>query len=260
MTALSRALETLKASLGEVRATLDSRTAQIDGITAVSPIVMPHFGGLPQQRNKFDAALRSRSAPPDSLYRGLFVISVSAFERFVKMLISALVQLKSEVANRFSDLTDSFQRQYVVRAAQVLTNISSGTVKGIPYNFSSLQASVGLCFTNTGKPNLDGDVFTILMGNPTWDRLEDTLKSLGITDPFDQAFGSDAAVRGWGKASWKGNLTEAKSKLNALMDRRNLIVHAARPTSVVEQDIVDACDFFEAIARGLVDEMPRRLN
>lgn len=44
MTALARALETLKAGQGEVRATMASRTAQVDGVLAVSQIVMPHLG------------------------------------------------------------------------------------------------------------------------------------------------------------------------------------------------------------------------
>jgi hypothetical protein len=97
------------------------------------------------------------------------------------------------------------------------------------------------------------------MGNPTWDRLESLLKSLGISNPFDQRFGSNAFIRNWGKAAWKNNLSDAEAKLDILMDQRNLIVHAAQPKSIVEQDIVDACDFFEAMASALVAEMPGRL-
>jgi hypothetical protein len=85
------------------------------------------------------------------------------------------------------------------------------------------------------------------------------LESLGIADPFDQSFGSNGSIRGWGKAAWKKNLSDAEAKLDTLMNQRNLIVHAAQPVTIVEQDIIDACNFFEAMASGLVDEMPGRL-
>lgn len=259
MTALSRALETLKAGLGEVRSTLASRTAQAEGIAAVAPIVMPLLAEHAHERAKFKAALESRRVALDSFYRGLFVTSVSSFEGFVKMFIPALVQIKSADASKFSDLPDSFRQQYVVRVSQVLSNVGSGSVKGIPYNFSALQRNVGICFTDVARPPLDGDVFTILMGNPTWDRLKGLLESLGIPNPFDQRFGSNASIRGWGKTAWKKNISEAEAKLDALMDQRNMIVHAAQPMTIVEQDIIDACDFFEAMASGLVDEIPGRL-
>lgn len=195
----------------------------------------------------------------DTFYRGLFVASVSSFEGFVKLLISALVQMKSARANKFSELPDHFRQQYVVRASQVMANFGSGSVKGIPYNFNALQRSVAICFSDSAKPTLDGDVFTILMGNPTWDRLSSLLNALGISDPFDQSFGSHPSIKGWGKTTWKRNLSDAESKLDGIIDRRNLIVHAAQPVTIVEQDIVDACDFFEALAAGLVAEMPNRI-
>lgn len=259
MTAISRALETLKAGLGEVRSTLDSRTAQADGIAAVAPIVMPVLQKYAHERAQFQAALQSRRTSMDSLYRGLFVGSVSSFEGFTKMFISALVQIKSADADKFSDLPEKFRQQYVVRVSQVLSNINHGSVRGIPYNFSALQRNAGICFADTGRPQLDGDVFTILMGNPTWDRLKDLLESLGIEHPFNQSFGSNASIRSWGKTTWKKNISEVEAKLNALIDKRNLIVHAAQPLSIVEQDIIDACDFFEAFGSGLVDEMPGRI-
>lgn len=195
----------------------------------------------------------------DSFYRGLFVASVSSFEGFVKLLISALVQIKSAGARKYSDLPMNFQQQYVARVSQVLSHIGSGTVRGIPYNFSALQKSLGVCFSDAGPPQLDGDVFTILMGNPTWERLGSVLQSLGIEGPFDQAFGSSASIRAWASGSWKKNLSDAQAKLNDLIDQRNLIVHASHPVTIVEQDVFDAADFFEAMATALVDEMPARL-
>lgn len=259
MTALSRALETLKAGQAEVRSTLASRTAQVDGIAAVAAIVLPLLEGHAHEKAKWEAALKSRAIVLDSFYRGLFVASVSSFEGFVKMFVTALVQMKAAGANKFSELPEKLRQQYVIRASNVLANLGSGSVKGIPYNFTALQKSVGICLTDAAPPPLEGDVFTILMGNPTWIRLKAILESLGIRDPFNQAFGSNASIRAWGKTTWKKNLWEAQSRLDTLMDRRNLIVHAAQPVTIVEQDIIDACDFFESIGTGLVEEMPGRL-
>ena len=259
MSATSRALETLNSGLGEIRSTLAARSAQVDGIAAVASIVMPMLKGRAYEREKFEAALQGRRVALDSFYRGLFVASVSSFERFVKMFVSALVQKKSVGASKFSELHPTFQQQYIIRASQVMANVGSGSVKGIPFNFSALQRSVGVCLTDTARPPLEGDVFTILMGNPTWSRLNDVLESLGIADPFNQSFGSNASIRSWGQTSWKRNLSDAEAKLNELMDQRNLIVHAAQPITIVEQDILDACAFFEAMAGGLVNEMPDRL-
>ena len=106
---------------------------------------------------------------------------------------------------------------------------------------------------------MDGEVFTILMGNPTWGRLTSVLEAIGIAKPFDQAFGSSATVRAWAKGTWTGNLKQAERKLDKLMETRNSIVHGAQPITIVEQDVIDACEFFEAIARALVVEMPGRL-
>lgn len=247
MTPLDRALETLAANLDEIRSTLRSRTDLLDGVAAVAAVVLPHLAGLPHERDRFEAALRARRVSQDSLNRGLFLTTVSAFEGFVKMMVSALVQRKSAGVGRFSDLPPPFRQQYVVRASQVLANVGSGSVKGIPYNFASLQSTIGACFTDAGKPSLDGDVFTILMGNPTWSRLDDVLKAIGIRDPFDQAFGSNARVRAWAKGTWKGNLKDAQRKLDDLLTSRNLIVHAAQPVTVVDHDVFGACDFLERV-------------
>lgn len=260
MTALNRALETLQAGLGEVRSTLASRAALVEGVAAVAPLIMHILANHAHEKAKFTAALQSRGSALDSFHRGLFVASVSSFEGFVKMFVSALVQMKSADATKFSDLPSNFRQKYVVRASKVLSYVGSGTVNGIPYNFSGLQASIGICFSNSVKPILDGDVFTLLMGNPTWSRIDDTLQALGIDNPFNQSFGSNSHIRGWGKAGWKNNLSAAEKKLDALMDRRNSIVHAAQPLTIVEQDVIDACDFFEAMARGLAAEMSGRLN
>lgn len=259
MNALDRALETLAANLDEIRLTLRSRAELIEGVAAVAGVLQPLLAALPQERNRFQAALKARRVSSDSLNRGLFLTTISAFEGFVKMMVSALVQRKSAGVDKFSDLPATFRQHYVVRASQVLSNVGSGTVKGIPYNFSSLQSSIGACFMDAGRPSLDGEVFTILMGNPTWSRLTDVLQAIGIANPFDQAFGSSATVRAWAKGSWKSNISEAEKKLNELMAARNSIVHVAQPTTIVEQDVLDACDFFEAIARAFVAEMPGRL-
>jgi len=260
MTPLIRSLETLKSNLGEVRSTLETRTAQAEGIAAIAQIVMPALKDHSKERAKFQHALRSRSNSADTLYRGLFVASISSFEGFIKMFVSSLVQIKSTQFSKFSDLPETFQKQYVARASQVLSNIDSGTVKGIPYSFSTLQYNIGICFANDKPPILDGDVFTILMGNPTWGRLEVILKSIGIKNPFDQSFGANDSVRRWGNAGWSKNLSEAEKKLDSLLNKRNMIVHAAHPVTIVEQDVVDACDFFEALASGLVDVMPNRMT
>jgi hypothetical protein len=260
MSALDRALETLEGNLEEIRSTIRSRTDLIDGVAAISGVVQQHLAALPDERRRFAAALQARRTSSDSLNRGLFLTTFSAFEGFVKSMVSALIQKKLDGVGKFSELPETFRQNYIVRASQVLSNFSSGAVKGIPYNFRNLQRSIAVCFADSTKPMLDGDVFTILMGNPTWTRLTDVLESIGIATPFDQAFGSSTAIHAWGgRGSWKSKLTEAEKKLNELMAKRNAIVHAAQPTTIVEQDVIDACDFFEAIARALIAEMPRRV-
>ncbi len=86
------------------------------------------------------------------------------------------------------------------------------------------------------------------------------LESLGIDRPFNQAFGTSESIKIWGgQASWTRILSDAEKRLDALIDRRNMIVHAAQPTAIVEQHIIEACDFFEAMASALIKEMPDRL-
>lgn len=259
MSALNRALETLTANLDEIRCTLRSRTDLIDGVAAVAAVVQPHLSDLPHERSRFQAALTARRVSSDSLNRGLFLTSVSAFEGFVKMMVSALVQLKSSEVRKFSELPAAFRQHYVVRASQVLSHAGAGTVKGIPYNFSSLQKTAGACFVDAGRPSLDGEVFTVFMGNPTWSRLEEVFETIGIEKPFNQSFGSSLHVRAWAKGTWKGNLKQLEQKLDDLIATRNSIVHASQPVTIVEQDVIDACHFFETVARAFAADMPGRL-
>ena len=132
MSPLDRALETLGANLDEICCTLRSRTDLIEGVAAVAAVLQPHLADLPDERNRFQAALTARRVSSDSLNRGLFLTTISAFESFVKMMVSALVQQKSAGVGKFSDLPATFRQQYVARASQVLSNVGAGTVRGIP--------------------------------------------------------------------------------------------------------------------------------
>ena len=259
MTPTERALETLKAGQAEITATIELRGLQSDSIVGLSAVVMPILNEQPEIKGKFLAALRARGTALDSFHRGLFVASLSAFEGFVKQLISALAQQKVQAVSKFSELPETFQNQYISRAAQVLSHVGSGTVKGVPYNFTGLRDGFGKCLSDATKPPLNGEVYTLLMGNPTWGRLQAVLGSLGIDAPFDQAFGSNEHMRKWGKAGWKQNLAAAETMLDGLIDMRNLIVHASSPVTVVEGDVTDACSFFTAFGQALAEELPPRL-
>jgi hypothetical protein len=259
MTAIDRALETLKASQAEILATLQLRKLQAESIIGLNPIVAPLLADHPQIKQTFESALRIRSTSLDAFYRGLFITTLSSFEGFVKLFVSALAQLKAEGVGKFSELPQKFQNQYLKRVGQVLSHIGSGAVQGIPYNFTGIREGLGKCLVDSGRPALNGEVYTLLMGNPTWERLDKAFQSLGIEKPFDQAFGSSEHMKSWGKAAWTKNLADGKSTLDKLIDDRNLIVHASSPISIVESDIIDAWDFLSAFGSALATQLPPRL-
>ena len=97
-----------------------------------------------------------------------------------------------------------------------------------------------------------GEVFTLLMGNPTWDKLGKLLGTLGIPNALDKEFASTGSMKShFANAKWTEVLKESESFHESALRRRNSIVHNIIPISLVEEDVRDTLKFYGAFATAL---------
>ena len=213
-------------------------------------------GGIADgDRAKFQQALRYRSKSRTPFFNGLFVLSVTNFELFIKELVDETINRKASKAKRFSSLDQKFQDNYISKVGSVIAGKSSGTVGGMPFaRFDEVVTSFSTSYLGKAPLGLIGEVFTIVMGNPTWERLEKLLETVGVTDPLGKELASTTAMKSHFKnAKWGEIVENAKTFHEGTIRRRNAIVHNIIPLSLVEEDVRDAVAFFNAFASGLAE-------
>jgi hypothetical protein len=152
-------------------------------------------------------------------------------------------QIASRVS-RFDELEPSLKATYAAHAGRALSKIFEGSINGINYDFSALQAEMGSCFSGNSPFTINGEVFTLLIGNCTADRLEKLFGQMGLPDPFGSAVGQNKAVQNWcgeRKAGRAANL--AKDELEKQIAARNDLVHGFASKDVVLHDVERAAVF-----------------
>jgi hypothetical protein len=107
---------------------------------------------------------------------------------------------------------------------------------------------MGACFTDAEIFDLNGEVFTILMGNCTVERLEKLFPIIGLTPPFSDDTGRNAAIRKWAKgAGARAAANQAGAELDRQIDVRDALAHGDITRGVQASDVEDAANFFEAL-------------
>ena len=194
MQALERALRTAEAQIEEAEATARIRNAYFTIIVSNAQALF----GLFRERDKRTAlsqALEDRNSDSSMLHRGLILQVNAVFENFIRSVCGAVLKVKTRRVQAFSQLDERIKREYIHRSAVVLTRAKEGNILGRSFDFEGLQSSLAVCILDAREFEIKAEVFTVLMGNCTSDRLSNLFEALCLTDPFDDRIGSYAGLR-----------------------------------------------------------------
>lgn len=195
------------------------------------------------------------SPDPAVVYRGLLIQLNGLFEGFIKSLVSTHISELASQVSRFDELASDLQTSFAAHAGSVLSRIFDGSINGINYDFSALRSGIGSCFSGSSPFEINGEVFTLLMGNCTSTRLEKVFSQVGLPEPFGDSVGRHKAVQKWcgeGKARRAANL--AKDELNLQISIRNDLVHGLATKNVVLHDVERAATFFGCLVEAYFDQ------
>lgn len=214
---------------------------------------------------RYDAALKVRLAeaaklkatPPAALYRGLFVQANSIFEAYVRDLSSLVAEKIASKVSKYSDLPDNFRLQHIHLSGQILQHMKTGTLAGQRFDFNRLTNALGQCFSDSSTFSIMPEVFTLMMGNATPDRLENLFEKIGLPEPFNPGVGkNDAIKRVLGESRQASAAKLAREKLHEVIGVRNTIVHGDLSVAVEQSDLDSAIEFLVAMIDAL-DELAR---
>ncbi|MEC5293196.1 MAE_28990/MAE_18760 family HEPN-like nuclease [Aurantimonas sp. C2-6-R+9] len=257
MTQLDSAKDRAFSYLAELRQTAAVRQFFSEIIIGRNGDLMGAFGYDTAVKARLREAVKLKATPPAALYRGLFVQANSIFEAYVRDLSSIVAEHKVSRVTTYSELPEKFRLQHIHLSSQILQHVKTGAVAGQKFNFDRLTNALGQCFSNSHEFSIMPEVFTLMMGNATPDRLETLFEKLGLPEPFNPGVGRSAAIKKViGEIRQASAAKLAKEKLHELVRLRNTLVHGDLSTAVEQSDLDEAVDFFEAMIESF-DELAR---
>lgn len=257
MTQLDRAKDRAFTYLAELRETAEVRQFFSEIIIGRNGELMGALGYDASVRARLTEAARLKATPPAALYRGLFIQVNSIFESYVRDLSSIVAEVIASKVTKYSELPDNFRLQHIHLSGQVLQHMKTGTLAGQKFDFGRLTNALGQCFSDSKEFSIMPEVFTLMMGNVTPDRLEKLFEKIGLPEPFNPGVGrSEAIKKVFGEARQASAARLAKEKLNEVVGVRNTLVHGDLSATVEQSDLDEAINFLVAMIEAL-DELAR---
>jgi hypothetical protein len=253
MSATEWILTTARTQIEDMQATARIWRCYSDLLVSRSAILYPAFSNEPE-RSLYRNALKDSRTDSSALYRGLIIQLNSVLEGYIRGLVGVFVDEKCSAAENYEDLDENLKLEHIVYSAKVLAYLKIGTVNGIRHDFQQTQKNLADCLVGSKGYKLNKEVFTLLMGNCTPDRVETLFENLGIGSPFDDALGENKLLQKWAGDNKKRRVaTAARDELSRQIGVRNEIVHGNVSKSLSQTDFDTASDFFFALIDGLDD-------
>ena len=254
MAKLDRAKERALAYIAELRQTSEVRQYFMDIVIGLNGPLMGYFSHDPQVKKRLIAATKLKGTPAAALHRGLFVQANSVFEAYVRDVSTIVAENRAANVNKYSDLPDSFRGQHIHYSGLILQHMKTGTLAGQKFNFESLTAALGQCFTDASPFSIMPEVFTLLMGNVTSERLESLFEKIDLPEPFNVGVGGCSSIkRVFGERRNVVAAKLARDKLDDIVGKRNTLVHGDLSATVEQSDLDEAIDFLEAMIEALYE-------
>ena len=199
-------------------------------------------------------AEKLKSTSPSALYRGLFIQANSIFETYVRELSSIVADNIASGANRYSQLPENFRHQHIASSARILREINTGNLTHHKVNFDKLISTLGKCFSDAEDFSLAPEVFTLIIGNITPERLDELFKKLNLQKPFEPGVGRSNTIQKVLKESRHLQAAKlAKIKLEEIVRHRNVLVHGDSNLAIDKSDLNETFDFLKAMIDALGD-------
>lgn len=238
--------------LKELRETAEIRQIFNDILVGRNGELLGLFAYDREIKDRIRGAANLKTTSTTVMYKGLFIQSHSVFESYVRDLSRIVLRKRSEAAANYFELPEDLRLNHIHYSAGVLRQIKSGTVSGQRFDFDGLIRALGNCFSGSEIFSIVPEVFTLMMGNASPDRLENLFRELGLEDPFNPGIGRNAHIKKVLNESRQAPAARlAKKELKRLLDLRNTLVHGDFSASVEKSDFDDAVNFFEAVIEGL---------
>lgn len=260
MTMLQQTVRTARLLIEEAEATARIRHAYVSILVKNAQFLFSTIEDKIAKKN-LQVALKDKDTDPSMLYRGLLVQLNGIFENFIRSLCAAILKQKSLCVGSYKDLDVSIQREHTYRSAMILSKIKENSIYGNSYDFESLQNSWAKCVLNHKDYEIQPDVFTLLMGNCTSDRLTNLFRSLSMSDPFDDLLGRHSELRACtNERSHRRVAKFAKSSLDVHIALRNDIAHGNLTRAVTKDEFESCSKFYKALIEALSDKVSNELG
>jgi len=257
MAKLDRAKARALAYIEELRQTSEVRQYFTDIVIGLNGPLVGYFSHDSEVKKRLIAATKLKATPAAALHRGLFVQANSVFEAYVRDLSTIVIENRAANVDKYSDLPDTFRGQHIHYSGLILQHMKTGTLAGQKFDFESLTAALGQCFTDASPFSIMPEVFTLLMGNVTSERLESLFGKIDLPDPFNVGVGGCSSIKQ--VFAERRNVVAsrlARETLDNIVSKRNTIVHGDLSTTVEQSDLDEAIDFLEAMIKA-IDELAR---
>jgi RiboL-PSP-HEPN len=257
MNPFERAISTSDAYMREITATADMRQCYNDIVVSQASTLFAAFSENKLAKSSLTRALALKLTDSNTLFRGLMIQVHANFENYIRLYISAVIAQKFESKETYSEIEEEVRHEHLIHVAKIILKIKSGSISGSNYDFDTLLRNLGSCLTNRSKFALNSEVFTVLMGNCTPDRLENLFNALKLRAPFDVITGKNKSLKIWsGETSPARVASRTRQELGRQIDLRNDIVHGNITRAVSLTDLQISLQFFQALISAL-DEMAR---
>ena len=203
-----------------------------------------------EQKKAFQGLTKLKSTDSSTNYRALLILVCSAFEYFCKQTIQNAVRELSERAASYNDLPISvytanfaYTGQYFQAKQDAYRNGSGRRI------FEELSKGLASCRQEATKLILNPSMFVAFLGNCTAKQLEKIFAELTLGEPFGDIVGGFPELRSHFSGGGTRDVAKrAREKLEALIERRNDLVHSASISETVTiDDLLDASAFVQAL-------------
>lgn len=251
MSATEWILTTAVTQIEDMQATARIWRCYSDLLVNRSSILYPAFKNEPE-KSLYRNALKDSRTDSSALYRGLVIQLNSILEGYIRGLVGVFVDEKCRVATNYEELDKNLRLEHIVSSAKILTFLKAGNINGIRHDFDLTQKNLANCLLGSSDYKLNKEVFTLLMGNCTPDRVENLFASLGLDAPFDDSLGDSKLLQKWaGDTKRRRVAVAAKDELSRQISMRNEIVHGNVSKALNQTDFDAAAEFFLALIDGL---------
>ena len=152
-------------ALQELNARLDDLSADIHFVAAAAvlrPRLPVDWTAAPEAVALAQSFLNQKSSNPERILSGILVRLVAAFERFMRQLVEASVQIVADKTKSYESLSQALSLRNLFLTGRVLASASEPR-DHISYNYFQLVENLQTCAPGSANVKLNGAAFAAVV-------------------------------------------------------------------------------------------------